>query len=83
VQSFPQKPQLMLSVFRLISQPSRDVFSLLQFKYPLSHATLHTLPAQLGVPWFELHAALHAPQFPVLVVRFTSQPVAWLPSQSP
>ena len=43
----------------------------------------HTPAVQLADPFVVLHATMQAPQWTVSVLRFTSQPFAALPSQSP
>jgi hypothetical protein len=42
-----------------------------------------TPPAQLGVPWFALHAFAQAPQFATSVASVASQPFVALASQLP
>ena len=75
VQLFPQEPQFVLSLLRLVSQPSRTVFSLgLQSPYPAAQAMLHCAPMQLGVPWFELQAVPHPPQLAGFPLVSVSQP---------
>jgi hypothetical protein len=77
VQSFPQEPQFELSLLRLVSQPSRTVFSLgelLQSPYPALQLMLHCAPMQLGVPWLLLHAAVHPPQLAGLLLVSVSHP---------
>ena len=75
MQSFPHEPQFRLSFALLISQPSRLVFSVLQFSQPPSQLVmLHCPPVQLATPWFALHGVVHPPQVAVLLPVFVSQP---------
>jgi hypothetical protein len=75
VQSFPQLPQFTVSVFVLVSQPSRLTFSsALQSPYPLVHVMLHCAPMQLGAPWLLLHAVPHPPQLEGFVLVSVSHP---------
>jgi hypothetical protein len=66
----PQAPQLPTFVFVSISQPFAALPS--QSAYPVAQAVMvHLEPAHDGVAWFVLHAAPHAPQFPMSFVVFT------------
>ncbi len=70
-------PQLSTSLAVFVSHPLRLAFSFaLQSANPALHVMLHTLPAQLGVPFTVLHGKLQALQFVVLVRRSVSQPAA-------
>jgi hypothetical protein len=68
-QTLPQRPQLELSMFPLVSQPSRLVFSLaLQSKKPGEQDDIEqTADAQLGVPFCVPQARPQPPQLPALV----------------
>jgi hypothetical protein len=73
-------PQLLTLVVVLISQPFPTAMS--QFWKPALQAIEHWPPAHDGTPLFALHAAPQPPQFAALVLTLTSQPFAWMPSQS-
>lgn len=77
-QTFPQAPQLVVSLPSATSQPSATLP--LQLAKPGVQAMLQLPEGQLGVPFAELHAVPQAPQF-VTVYVFVSQPFASLPSQ--
>ena len=81
LQAFPQAPQLVSVVFRLVSQPL-DV-SPSQFPLGLVHAMPHTLFEQLGVPPEALQAVPQVPQFDAVILRSVSQPLVITPSQLP
>jgi hypothetical protein len=68
-QTFPQRPQLVLSVFPFVSHPSRAVFSFaLQSKKPAAQVGIEQVPAvQLGVPFCVPQARPQPPQLPALV----------------
>ena len=74
MQLFAHAPQFRLSFALFTSQPSRLTLSVLQFSQPESQPTPHRPPAQLGMPWFELHAIPHPPQFEVLALVAVSHP---------
>jgi hypothetical protein len=79
----PHAPQLPKLLVRSTSQPSRLVLSVLQLPRPaLQLVIVHRLATQAPTPFELLQEVPHAPQFPKLFVRFTSQPFsAMLPSQ--
>jgi hypothetical protein len=56
------------------SQPSRLTLSVLQFNHPMSHATPHSPPVQLGRPWLLLHAIPQPPQLDVFSAVAVSHP---------
>jgi len=64
VQFFPHVPQLVAEVFRFVSQPFPALLS--QSPYPLLQAMSQVPPEQVGVPFVELQATPHAPQFETL-----------------
>jgi hypothetical protein len=64
-----------------VSQPLTALPS--QLPNPALHTGWHALDAQLVVPCPFVHAVPQAPQFAVVLVRFTSQPVDANPSQLP
>jgi hypothetical protein len=76
----PHMPQLLTLVAVLISQPLATAMS--QFWKPALQAMEHWPAAHDGTPLFALHAAPQPPQFAALVLVLTSQPFAWMPSQS-
>ena len=78
-QTAPQPPQLFTLLVRLASQPVLTFAS--QFSQPALHMIWHPPPAQLGVPFVALQAAVQAPQFSALVLVFVSQPLPTLLSQ--
>ena len=72
-----QLPQWFTSLAVCVSHPSRLEFSLaLQSLHPALHAMLHTLDAQLGVPFAALHGCPHPPQWLRLLSMFVSHPAA-------
>ena len=81
LQAFPQAPQLLSAVFRLVSQPLETSPS--QFPLGLMHAMLHTLFEQVGVPPEALQAVPQVPQFDAVILRSVSQPLVITPSQLP
>ena len=81
---FAQPPQLLASVFRLISHPFDALWS--QSSKPVLHdVTEQTKPVEVllhaSVAWLVLHVLPHAPQLLVVVIA-VSQPFAGLLSQS-
>ena len=79
--TIPQPPQLDVDDKMLVSQP---LFLLLsQSAKPALHTGLHALETQLVVPLAFVHAVPQAPQFVTELVVLVSQPLMWLPSQSP
>jgi len=68
----PHVPQFEVDVFKLASQPFLTLVS--QFPNPLLHTMEQVADEHDGVPFVPLHAAPQEPQFPVLVLRFASQP---------
>jgi len=77
--ALPHAPQFDASAFMFVSQPFEASPS--QSPRPAKHCVAQVPPAQVGVPPVPLHALLHAPQCSVFVSRFTSQPLATIPSQ--
>ena len=78
----PQAPQLALSVRVFTSQPSAATPS--QSAKPAAHAVSpHDPPPHAALALGSAHARPHAPQLPLLVCRFVSQPLLATPSQSP
>jgi len=65
---------------RLTSQPFETKVS--QLPKPLVQVIEHALPLQVAVPLVELQTLLQAPQLAESVVRFASQPLEYLVSQS-
>src|SRR5215510_6250308 len=80
-QLWPQEPQWLMSIFKYTSQPLSTLSS--QLANPAAHVILQVEPTQLGCPFTELHALLHAPQFQGSVLVLVSQPLLGSPSQSP
>ena len=73
-QACPQPPQLAVSAFNPISQPSARL-SRLQSPHPASHAPLQTLPAQEGLAmWLFEQMRKQAPQLRASLPVGTSQP---------
>lgn len=64
-----------------VSQPFTALPS--QLPKPALQTGVHTLETQLVVPWVFWQFVPHVPQFAVVLVRFTSQPVDAKPSQLP
>jgi len=81
VQWFPHEPQLLMSLFVLVSQPLVLLPS--QSAAPELQDGAHALFEQLVVPFGFKQRVPHAPQSFVLFVRFVSQPLPALPSQLP
>ena len=79
-QTLPHPPQLLASVFRLVSQPLAGLP--LQLPKPALQVMPQTPIEQNAVPLVELQTWPHAPQLVGSVVRLVSQPLAGLPSQS-
>jgi hypothetical protein len=73
-----QPPQLLMSSVMLTSHPLEFFPS--QSSNPVEQAILQMLLEQLGVPFVELQAWPHPPQF-VTVVVFVSHPLEAFPSQ--
>lgn len=81
LQTLPHVPQFSGSVFRFFSQPLE--YSPSQFEKPELHDATAQLPElQLALPFATKHALPQAPQWLVLLLVFTSQPLPALPSQS-
>jgi hypothetical protein len=83
-QGFAQAPQLATFVSSGTSQPSSvdPARGPLQSPKPLRQACTHLPAEHVCEPLFSVeHAALHAPQWAVLVERLTSQPLAAVLSQ--
>ena len=79
--ALPQPPQLPALVVVSVSQPSATVP--LQLAKPVWHDTIpHVPPWQLVVAFARAQTFPHDPQLAMLVLRFTSQPVCGLLSQS-
>ncbi len=77
----PHIPQLLVSVVRLVSQPSPTL--LLQSPNPGPHiAMVHAPPTHAALPLTDMHAFAQRPQLAALVRRSTSQPSAGLLLQS-
>jgi hypothetical protein len=79
VHAFAHAPQLSTDVCRSVSHPFCTLLS--QLPNPLLHTGEQTLPTQLVVPFALVQALPHAPQLPVELCVFVSQPFAGLPSQ--
>jgi len=80
VQTWPQEPQLLTSVFRFLSQPLATLPS--QLSQPaLQEAMPQVEPEQDEVALAAKQALPQAPQLVTLVVVSISQPLAALPSQ--
>lgn len=80
LQPTPQAPQLVF-VSSWVSQPFEGSPS--QSPQPALQAMAHFPETQLAVPFVELHALPHAPQFNGSVSVLVSQPFEASPSQSP
>ena len=80
VHALPQEPQLLMLVFLFVSQPLTGLPS--QLAQPLLHTGAHTPLEQEVVPLGFTHATPQAPQLPVEVAVFVSQPFAAFASQS-
>jgi hypothetical protein len=80
VHACPQVPQLLGSAAVWSSQPS--AFIMLQSPQPVVHAMAHVPLAHEAVPFAVPHFFLHAPQLLVSVFVLTSQPLAFVMSQS-
>lgn len=80
-QASSQAPQCFVSELMLISHPFERGSSS-QSAYPSAQAIVHVPPEQLGVPLAPEQAAPQAPQWLVLVLRLTSQPLSGSLSQS-
>jgi hypothetical protein len=81
LQTVPQLPQLLRSLFRFFSQPLAYCPSQLA-KPRLHEPTLQILLLQAAVPFATLHTVPQAPQLLALVAVLTSQPSLLLPLQS-
>ena len=80
LQTVRHAPQLRVLLAVSVSQPLPASPS--QLPKPAAHAMAHAPAAQVGVPLVRLHARPQPLQWSTLVVRFTSHPLAGLPSQS-
>jgi hypothetical protein len=76
-----QEPQWLTSAEVPVSQPLTALPS--QLPQPATHTGWQALDAQLVVPWAFVQFVPQVPQFAVVLVRFTSQPVDANPSQLP
>jgi hypothetical protein len=76
----PHAEQLLTLVFRLVSHPFEALPS--QLPQPAVQEIEHVPPEQLATPLALLQVCPQPPQLPMLVPRFTSQPLAGLLSQS-
>jgi hypothetical protein len=79
VHCVPQEPQLLALVLTLVSHPLFGLPS--QSAVPAEQLGSHTPATQAVVPFAFVHVTPHAPQLPVLVFVFVSQPLVALPSQ--
>lgn len=79
LQAAPQAPQWLVLVLMLTSQPLAALAS--QLPNPELQAMPQTPAVHDATPFVELQAFPHAPQLATLEFRFTSQPLAALPSQ--
>ncbi len=77
----PQRPQLEGVVLVLVSHPLATLPS--QLPYAALQVMPHAPAEQLAAPLVALHAAPQRPQWPTLVPRAVSHPLAAMPSQSP
>ena len=81
-QTFPQEPQLLILLLRLVSQPFAREPS--QLPYPGLHVIPQLPEVHAGLELgCEEHAFPHEPQLLTLVLRLVSQPFAGLLSQLP
>src|ERR1700674_5220305 len=81
-QTWPHVPQLFTLVLTFTSQPSE--VSPLQLAYPALQAAITQVPPlQAAVAFGIMQRLPHAPQLFGFVLRFTSQPLAYAPSQLP
>jgi hypothetical protein len=76
----PQAPQLLTLLVVFTSQPSAGL--LLQSRKPVLQVNEHAPPLHVGAALAKEHALPQAPQLPVLVLVFTSQPSLGLLLQS-
>lgn len=75
----PHPPQAVTLLVVAVSQPLPTSPS--QLAKPALHTMPHAPFVHDGVPWFELQALLHPPQWAMLVLVLASQPVSAEPSQ--
>ena len=79
-QTTPQLPQFALSLVVFTSHPLPDRLS--QFAKPALHTKVHWLLEHIGVAfWAGGHTVPQLPQLFASEVGFTSQPLAFMPSQ--